>query len=398
MADDQPGLTLLGKLFVVAIVLASGYGAWYYFRGSAPFTPTSRTAADGTLPPPDVLGGTTIGLAYGTEKQRWFEWAVEEFAKTREGRSIRVNLIPMGSLEGAQAVLNGDQRISVWSPASSLYKGSFVADWTLKHSKQPIVREETLALTPMVFVFWDERYQAFMKKYSSVSFRTLGQALDEKSGWEAIAGKAEWGLFKFGHTNPAQSNSGLMTLVLMALDYQQKCRGLEMKDILDNGFQDWMRRIERAVTGMSNSTGNMMRDMVLKGPSSFDAIFVYESVAIDYLKNAEGRWGQLRATYPKLNMWSDNPYYVLDTPWTTDAQKKAAGVFADFLMSERVQKQSLTHGFRPGNPSVSIKTPDSPFVQYSGSGLRVDLTTSCEPPEASVISNLLVGWQRSTTR
>ena len=33
-----------------------------------------------------------------------------------------------------------------------------------------------------------------------------------------------------------------------------------------------MNGIENATTGMSNSTGNMMRDMVLRGPSSFDAL------------------------------------------------------------------------------------------------------------------------------
>src|SRR5262249_57845261 len=98
---------------------------------------------------------------------------------------------------------------------------------------------------------------------------------------------------------------------------------------------------------MSNSTGNMMRDMVLKGPSSFDAVFVYESVAIDYLKNAEGRWGQLRAIYPKLNMWSDNPYYVLDTPWTTDAQKKAAGAVAGPLLEARGGKTELAPRLQP---------------------------------------------------
>ena len=102
----------------------------------------------------------------------------------------------------------------------------------------------------MVFVMWDERYQAFVKKYQSVSFRTIGQALEEKSGWNGIAGRSEWGLFKFGHTHPNQSNSGLMTLVLMAFDYHRKCRDLEMKDILDEGFQDWMRGIERGVTGL----------------------------------------------------------------------------------------------------------------------------------------------------
>ena len=46
---------------------------------------------------------------------------------------------------------------------------------------------------------------------------------------------------------------------------------------------------------------------MLKGPSSYDAVFVYESVAIDYLKNAEGRWGALHIIYPAYNMWNDNP-------------------------------------------------------------------------------------------
>jgi ABC-type sulfate transport system substrate-binding protein len=186
--------------------------------------------------------------------------------------------------------------------------------------------------------------------------------------------------------------------VLMALDYHQKCRALEMKDILDEGFQDWMRGIERGVTGLSNSTGNMMRDMVLKGPSSFDALFVYESVVVDYLKNAEGRWGRLRIVYPTLNMWNDNPFYVLDAPWSKDEQRRAASKFLDFLMTEPIQKQSLNHGFRPGNPAVSIKSSDSPFVQYGSFGLRVDLTTSCDPPGSAVISNLLESWQRSSSR
>ena len=41
----------------------------------------------------------------------------------------------------------------------------------------------------------------------------------------AIAGKPEWGLFKFGHTHPDQSNSGLLTLVLMAYEFAGKRRG-----------------------------------------------------------------------------------------------------------------------------------------------------------------------------
>jgi hypothetical protein len=50
-----------------------------------------------------------------------------------------------------------------------------------------------------------------------------------------------------------------------------------------------MNGIETATTSTSKSTGTMMRGMVLRGPSSYDSLCVYESVVIDYLKSAEGR-------------------------------------------------------------------------------------------------------------
>ncbi len=146
----------------------------------------------------------------------------------------------MGSLEGAHAILNGDQRINVWSPASAAYKDIFVQEWQVKYSGDPIVREEPLALSPMVFVVWDERYQAFISKYKVMSFDTINQALQEKSGWEAIAHKPEWGLFKFGHTHPNQSNSGLMTIVLAAYSYHHKTKDLTLKDVVNPDFQQWL--------------------------------------------------------------------------------------------------------------------------------------------------------------
>ncbi|HEV8578117.1 MAG TPA: substrate-binding domain-containing protein [Thermoanaerobaculia bacterium] len=397
-----PKLTFAGKLFVFLFVAACLYGAYYLF---------ARRPVDGgrqkpAAPAQERGGGlfsrggegppVEIGIAYGTEKERWLQWAVEEFAKTEDGRRIKIDLIPLGSLEGAQAVLGGDSRIHVWSPASSLYKEIFVEEWQVKHgSAKPILREESLALSPMVFVMWEERHEAFVRKYGEVSFKTLSQALAESSGWQSIAGRPEWGLFKLGHTHPNESNSGLMTLVLMAYDYRGKTRGLALQDILDPGFQSWAQAFERGVSGLANSTGNMMREMVLKGPSAYDAVVVYESVAIDYLKNAEGRWGELRVVYPARNLWSENPYYILDAPWSSKEQRAAAGRFLDFLLSEPIQKQSLVHGFRPGNPAVPVRFAGSPFLAYQRFGLSIDLGSMCEPPKAEVLNNLLQWWQRS---
>jgi len=199
-SSGGPKLTPLGRVFIFLFILACVAGAYYMFVGKKPLQATKEAAGS-------LLGGgppVEIGIAYGTEKQRWLEWAVSEFAKTSDGKHIKVNLIPMGSLEGAHAILSGDQRINVWSPASAAYKDIFVQEWQVKYNDSPIVREEPIALTPMVFVVWDERYQAFIQKYKAMSLDTIHPALPSKGGWDETAHRPEWSRFKGGHTHSNQ--------------------------------------------------------------------------------------------------------------------------------------------------------------------------------------------------
>lgn len=399
--DDGPRLTPLGKIFLSLFMVGCAAGAiWLFTRGGGenddetqkPAENQAGKAPETDSPPP--TDRTTVRIAYGTEKKRWLVWAVEEFAKTAQGKGIAIELLPMGSLEGARATVKGDDKIHVWNPASSAYLNVFKSQWELERGGDPIAHSEELALSPMVFVMWKDRFDAFETKYGGLNFDSISQALTDPGGWNAIAEKPEWGFFKFGHTNPNKSNSGLLSLILMAHHFHDKTTPLVMKDIVNPDFQSWLRKTEGAVSGLINSTGTMMRDMVLKGPSTYDAIFVYENVAIDYLKNAEGRWGQLHVAYPKVNMWNNNPYYIINAPWSSSAEQKAARSFLDFLMSEPIQQQSLAHGFRPGNTKVSIKGEESPFRVYAKHGLKIDLPAVAQPPQADAISNLLTGWQR----
>src|SRR3977135_2876776 len=97
--SDGPKLTGLGRVFIFLFVLACIAGAYYMFMGKKSLQATKDAASS-------LLGGgppVEIGIAYGTEKQRWLEWAVTEFAKNSEGRHIKGNLNPMGSLAGARA-------------------------------------------------------------------------------------------------------------------------------------------------------------------------------------------------------------------------------------------------------------------------------------------------------
>jgi len=347
------------KVVLVLLAINLVYGTVLLVQSwRAPKAPPQGPAnATGTGTPSNVSDPTVdIGIAYGTEKQRWLQWCVGEFSKMREGAGIRVNLIPLGSLEGAQAILREDKRINVWSPASSLYREQFQHDWNTRFGSKPIAREERLALSPMVFVTWKERHEAFVKKYGHVSFQTIAEGLQEPGGWASIAGKSEWGVFKFGHTHPGQSNSGLAALVIMAYDYHNKTSNLAMGDVLDAGFQKQMGIVETGVSGMTNSTGKMMNDMVLFGPSTFDCLFVYESVVIDYLENAAGRWGKLQVVYPQHNIWNDNPYYVLDVPWSTQSN---APLPRRFWRSSCPSRRNSRHS---STASVPVTPPSRPTL------------------------------------
>ena len=392
---DGPQITLLGKFVVLLFVVGCIAGGAYLLRSRAAGARPGDAAAPAAVSPSVAAGpAVELRIAYGTEKERWLKWAVGEFAQSKEGANVRIELLPYGSLEGAQAALSADKGINVWTHASSLYKETFALDWQARHNGQAVVREAPLALTPMVFVLWAERFEAFAKKYPEMGFKTIGQALAEP-GWKSIANRPEWGLFKFGHTHPNESNSGLMTLTLLAYEFTGKDRALGLEDIQDPAFQKWMTDFERGVNGLSNSTGNMMKEMVLKGPSSFDGLCVYENVAIDYLRQAEGRWGELRVAYPPHNLWNDNPYYILNAPWSSPAQRHAAGLFLDFLLSTRVQQEALVHGFRPANTDVAVRFPESPFVKNARYGVRVDPPVQAETPRAEVLNNLLAVWQRT---
>ena len=133
---------------------------------------------------------------------------------------------------------------------------------------------------------------------------------------------------------------------------------------------------------------DMIKSMVLKGPSSYDVLLTYESAVIVNLPNAEGRWGGMRVVYPKLNVWNDNPCYLLQTTWISAEQHKAGSDFIDFLLTEPIQHELVKYGFRPGNPRVPILFPGSPFEKYKQMGLSIDVPITIEVPHETVLEGL----------
>ncbi|WNG19634.1 substrate-binding domain-containing protein [Cystobacter fuscus] len=385
---------ILGFLVAVGAVLfiTSSNGDKARQQGVAEAAPSQTRASEPV---------TEISFLYSTEKKEWVEAAVAGFQQ--ENPSIRVKLIGKGSLESAQALLDGKEKPTVWSPADSAVLRMLESDWSTDPQRGQLFATsgddapQPLVITPLVFVVWEDRAEVLQKvSGGAVSWKSIHKAVASDQGWPAIGGRPEWGFVKLGHTDPTRSNSGLQAMLLATLEFHGKRSGLTVGDLLKPEYQTWVKELEKGVTRFETSTGTFMTDMVRFGPSKYDVAVVYENLAISQLANAQGRWGNLKVYYPALTLWSDHPAALVQADWVTPEQKDAARGLLTYLRSRPVQERALAFGFRPADPSVPIKTQDAanPFTRLAPQGIQVDVPPVAEVPEGPVVRNLLTMWSR----
>lgn len=380
-------------LAALAIVLLMGGGKDKKPVGAG--TPGS-TGTPVTKPPETT---TEIQVMYSTEKKDWIETVTAEFAKANP--AIKVTLVGKGSLDAAQAILDGGAQPTVWSPADSMVLNLLSSDWQTKNHAAIIAGSgddapQPLLLTPLVFVAWEDRANVLLKASGgSISWKAIHKAVTSPQGWLAIGGQGKWGFVKLGHTDPTRSNSGLEALYLMSLEWFAKPK-LATEDLLDPKYQEFIKGVEKGVTKFESSTGTFMTDMVRFGPSKYDIAVVYESLAISQLADAAGRWGKLRVYYPSTTIWSDHPVALLDGPWVKPEQKVAARKFIAFLRSKPAQQRALEYGFRPADTSVPIVSSDAqnPFTRLAADGVTVDVPAAAGAPDGPLVRNLMMMWQR----
>jgi len=388
---------VIGFLAAVAAIL---YFAVVKHAPSAPAAPVAGTASGAPVVPGPAGPTVELTFEYSTEKKDWLEAAIAEFQ--RANPQIRVKLVGKGSLDSANAILDGVDQPVLWSPADSLVANLLASDWQTKHQAAlfPTTGDaapQPLLLTPLVFVVWEERAKVLEPGATGeLSWKTIHKAVSSPKGWAGLGGKPAWGFVTLGHTDPNKSNSGLQSVALMAYEYFNTTSGLTVEQLLDPKFQAFVKDIERGVQRFEASTGTFMTDMIRFGPSKYDIAVVYESLAVAQLENAQGRWGSLHIYYPPVTIWSDHPVVVLDAPWVTPAQKQAAARLISYLRSTPVQATALRFGFRPADTSVAIKTSDAanPFTKSAQYGLSLELPPAAQAPEGPVVRNLLMMWSR----
>jgi ABC-type Fe3+ transport system substrate-binding protein len=378
--------------------------------GAAIALPTIRPLAyaplrELVLPPPQPI---VVSLLYSTEKTDWLNEVVPEFEATHpqvNGHPVQIQMSASGSRELYLAVLNGQAKPDLISPASSL-QISILQDQSPNQFGHSIVDPADTAncrpvlLTPLVMVAWKERADVLWGASPGADmWLKLHDALVNPNGWAAY-NHPEWGYIKFGHTDPLKSNSGFQAILLMTYAYLGKTSGLTSADITQNAnYETWFLGLENTISQFGDSTGTYTADMVAFGPSKYDLIAVYESSAIAQMANAANRYGQLRVYYPPATQWSDHPFCVLKADWVTPDHAQAAQLFINYLTSPPAQSVALLkYGFRPTLNTVSLDQPGSPLQQYAADGILKEVPPLVEVPPGGVLDTLLQFWSRNVKR
>lgn len=348
-----------------------------------------------------------ITIAHGTEKQEWLVAAVERFNATNQrvrGRPIQIQLTGSGSREIVTRIIENRSQPTAIIPASSIQIELLRSEWQARNpANRTIVLEgadapQPLVFTPLVVVSWQDRGAVLWPQGVTATFwNDLHSAVADPKGWET-RGHPEWGSFvKFAHTSPESSNSGIQTLVLLASAYHNKASGLTVEDIKDPGFGEWLGQIEGPIGEFGGSTGTFMQNMVLFGPSRYDAVAVYENVALQSIDKTRLRgWPNLQIYYPPGTLLSDHPYAILNAPWVDADQRAAAASFRSFLLSQPTQQLALEYGFRPANAQVAVDStdPNNPFMKYQPNGAQIDVQQQVQVPPADVLNALIEQWRQ----
>ncbi len=345
-------------------------------------------------------GGTvTVSIVYGSEKVEWLGPLVTQFNqaqhKTADGTIIIVEATPMGSIESVRGMIEGALQPTVWSPASSVYIPVANAEWKKTHTEDLVTGSpKDLVLSPVVIAMWKPMAEALGWPSKLIGWQDIANLAVSSEGWSAY-GHPEWGKFQFGHTHPAYSNSGIVSIIAQTYAGLGKQRSLILDDLQKPELKIFMADVESSVIHYGTSTGFFAERMFERGPSYLSAAVLYENLVVaQETKRLNGQSMQIPvvAIYPKEGtFWSNHPYAVLNAPWVTTEQKEAAEVFETFLLEKPQQLKALELGFRPADPTVPLIAPLD--IQHGADPSQPK--TILEVPNAGVIDGIQALWRET---
>jgi Ca-activated chloride channel family protein len=337
-------------------------------------------------------GALELVFPYGSEKEKWINDVTAAFnrsgAKSQSGKTIFVRALPMGSGETIDNILSGRLQAHLASPASVAFIKLGNAESRAKTGKDLIGNTENLVLSPVVIAMWKPMAEAIGWGKNPLGWADILALARNEKGWQAY-GHPQWGKFKFGHTHPEFSNSGLISLFAEAYAASGKTAGLNLADLEKPQTKQFVAGVEQSVVHYGSSTGFFGRKMFANGPEYLSAAVLYESMVVESYSQNNLAFPVV-AIYPKEGtFWSDHPVGVVERDWVTPEHREAARIYIQYLLARGQQEKAMEYGFRPASLDVPLA---SPLDSNHGIDAKEPKTT-LEVPSVDVINALLQLWK-----
>ncbi|HYI17956.1 MAG TPA: vWA domain-containing protein, partial [Solirubrobacteraceae bacterium] len=278
-------------------------------------------------------------------------------------------------------ILAGTLQPTMWSPASSFWGRllNYEADRRLVADENP-----SIARTPVVIAMWKELADAYGHPRKPMGYRELGELATK--GW-AAAGKPEFGPFKYVHTNPDFSTTGLSAVAASYYAAADKLEGLTQEDV--QAARPEVRRLERSIVHYGDTTLFISEQMQKQGLGYASAAAMEETTLIDFNRKVEPD-DRLVAIYPEEGtFFSDNPLMTLQADWVSPEKAAAAETFAEFLARAVTPQVAGRAGFRPADleakPAGLVAADPGVDLEQPARVLRL--------PEPKVLADIKAAWR-----
>jgi Ca-activated chloride channel homolog len=352
----------------------------------------SRSGGDEGSPSGGALaeapeGAVEVSFAYSPEKEDLLVPLIEDFNAGQAeagGAPVFVRGEVVASGEAEQKITAGQLKPTAWSPSSSLWGRllNYEADKQLTPDDPP-----SIVRTPLVIAMWKPMARALGWPKKPIGFDEILALARSQEGWGAY-GHPEFGSFKLVHTNPDFSTSGLSAVVAEYYAATGKREGLLISDI-DGAARAKVRDIERSIVHYGDTTLLIADQMREGGPGYASAVAMEEATLLAFNEDRAGQ-PELVAIYPKEGtFFSDNPFFVLDGPWVSPAQRAGANAFQEFLAERITPEVAAESGFRPAD----FNAPPAPPVTLENGADPSQPTQTLSLPSPPVLASIRSAWR-----
>jgi len=326
-------------------------------------------------------GATRVEVAASPEKVALLGPLAKKY--TAEHPDVDVEIRSASSGDEEKALAAGRSKPTVWSPASSLW-GRLLdheADTALVPDDNP-----SIVRSPLVIAMWEPLARALGWPKKRIGFADVLRLARAPRGWGSV-GHPEFGRFKYVHTNPDVSTSGLEAVAAEYSTAAGKREGLTLADL--GRVKPTIRAIERAIVHYGDTTLYIADQLRRNGPGYASAVAMEETTLVDFNRH-RGRQPRLVALYPREGTFvSDSPYIIPRAPWVTARQRAAAEAFQKFLADEIDAQTAARYGFRPADPSSPAVAP----VAAVNGADPAQPTRLLGLPEPAVLAGIQRAWR-----